>query len=130
MLAQVFDQLKRDSKKIENREIFIDYVGFHTILPYLTYKTNKALLGSAVDVLLQMAMESSKYFNEIIKLGIFSKVCILGAAPLAIRRRSELISVKYDVCQKPDWIIYKAKKEFIMYPLHSHGLYAYSDVCL
>ena len=62
MLAQVFDQLKRDLKQIENREIFIDYVGFHTILPYITYKTNKALLGNAIDVMLQMAMESSKYF--------------------------------------------------------------------
>nr|XP_026693422.1 coiled-coil domain-containing protein 138 [Ciona intestinalis] len=58
MLAQVFDQLKRDLKDERGRETFLEYSATQAVLPFMTYKTNKALLGSAVDVMLQMAMES------------------------------------------------------------------------
>uniref|UniRef100_H2YZL0 Coiled-coil domain-containing protein 138 n=1 Tax=Ciona savignyi TaxID=51511 RepID=H2YZL0_CIOSA len=58
MLAQVYDQLKQDLKDERCRETFLEYSATHAILPFMTYKTNKALVGSAVDVMLQMAMES------------------------------------------------------------------------
>ena len=63
ILAQVFQQLKKDLKVESNRGFFIDYSATQALLPYLTYKTNKSLLGSAVDLMLQMSMESGKYFR-------------------------------------------------------------------
>jgi len=61
MLAQIFEQLKKDLKEDLNRKLFLDYAAIQTIVPYMTYKSNKALLSSAVDVMLQMAMESGEH---------------------------------------------------------------------
>lgn len=58
ILAHVFGQLQKDLKDDVNRKMFLDFNAIHIIMPYITYKANKALLNDAIDVLMQMAMES------------------------------------------------------------------------
>ena len=59
LLAQVFQQMKKDLKQESNRQYFLEYHAIQSLLPYLTYKTNKTLLSNAVDLMLQMSAESS-----------------------------------------------------------------------
>nr|XP_039272490.1 coiled-coil domain-containing protein 138-like [Styela clava] len=59
VLAHVFGQMKKDLKNENNRKIFLDYNATHIVLPYVTYRANKALIGDAIDVILQMSMESA-----------------------------------------------------------------------
>lgn len=56
-LAQVFDVLKTDLKDDVGKQIFLTYEGVNVILSYMK-PVQKALLGSAVDVLLLMSVDS------------------------------------------------------------------------
>lgn len=58
ILAQVFGQLKKDLKDDVNRKMFLNFNAINIIMPYITYKANRALLNDAIDILMQMAMES------------------------------------------------------------------------
>nr|CAB3228169.1 coiled-coil domain-containing protein 138 [Phallusia mammillata] len=58
LLAQIFDQVKKDLKEESNRKLFLKYCAVKSLLPFLTYKSSKGLLGSAVDLMLQMSIES------------------------------------------------------------------------
>lgn len=60
----VFEQMKRDLKSEQNRELYIKYDATSIILPFITYKANRALLSIAIDVLLVMAMESGNATAE------------------------------------------------------------------
>ena len=60
-LAQVFDVLKTDLKEESAKEWFLRYQATQIIIPFLKM-TNKALMGSAIDVFLQMSMESGMTF--------------------------------------------------------------------
>ena len=71
VLAQAFLQLKKDLKQESSRQYFLDYSATQSLFPYMTYKTNKSLIGSAIDVMLQMSMESGNCFfliNDCLKL--------------------------------------------------------------
>lgn len=56
-LAQVFDVLKTDLKDDVGKQIFLTYEGVNVILSYMK-PVQKALLGSAVDVMLLMSVDS------------------------------------------------------------------------
>ncbi|XP_072040469.1 LOW QUALITY PROTEIN: coiled-coil domain-containing protein 138-like [Amphiura filiformis] len=56
-LAQVFDTLKSDLKDEETKELFLTYHATKVIIPHMK-AANRALVGSAVDICLQMSMES------------------------------------------------------------------------
>ena len=58
-LAQVFDTLKSDLKDERSKELFLTYQATQVIIPHMK-ATHRALVGSAVDICLQMSMESSK----------------------------------------------------------------------
>ena len=59
-LAQVFDTLKSDLKDERSKELFLTYHATQVIIPHMK-ATHRALVGSAVDICLQMSMESSKF---------------------------------------------------------------------
>ncbi|XP_067040289.1 coiled-coil domain-containing protein 138-like isoform X2 [Acropora muricata] len=56
-LAQVFDVLKTDLKDDVGKQIFLTYEGINVILTYMK-PAQKALLSSAIDVLLLMSVDS------------------------------------------------------------------------
>lgn len=56
-LAQVFDVLKTDLKDDVGKQIFLTYEGVNVVLTYMK-PVQKALLGSAVDVMLLMSVDS------------------------------------------------------------------------
>lgn len=56
-LAQVFDVLKTDLKDDVGKQIFLTYEGINVILSYMK-PSQKALLSSAIDVLLLMSVDS------------------------------------------------------------------------
>jgi len=56
-LAQVFDVLKTDLKDDVGKQIFLTYEGVNVVLSYMK-PVQKALLGSAVDVMLLMSVDS------------------------------------------------------------------------
>lgn len=56
-LAQVFDVLKTDLKDDVGKQIFLTYEGINVILSYMK-PAQKALLSSAIDVLLLMSVDS------------------------------------------------------------------------
>ncbi|KAI8508676.1 hypothetical protein Bbelb_137750 [Branchiostoma belcheri] len=57
-LAQVFDVLRNDLRLEKCKELFLHYQGVQVILPFIK-GGNKALMGSAVDILLQLSTESA-----------------------------------------------------------------------
>ncbi|XP_078603418.1 coiled-coil domain-containing protein 138-like [Branchiostoma floridae x Branchiostoma japonicum] len=57
-LAHVFDVLRNDLRLEKCKELFLHYQGVQVILPFVK-GGNKALMGSAVDVLLQLSTESA-----------------------------------------------------------------------
>ncbi|XP_070554415.1 coiled-coil domain-containing protein 138-like isoform X2 [Ptychodera flava] len=57
-LAHTFDVLKNDLKTDQAKELFMHYQGTSVILPFMR-GINKALVSNAVDVFLQMSMESA-----------------------------------------------------------------------
>jgi len=56
-LAHVFDVLKTDLKDDVGKQIFLTYEGVNVVLSYMK-AVQKALLGSAVDVMLLMSVDS------------------------------------------------------------------------
>lgn len=56
-LAHVFDVLKTDLKDDVGKQIFLTYEGVYVVLSYMK-PVHKALLGSAVDVMLLMSVDS------------------------------------------------------------------------
>ncbi|XP_078370082.1 coiled-coil domain-containing protein 138-like [Oculina patagonica] len=56
-LAHVFDVLKTDLKDDVGKQIFLTYEGVNVVLSYMKV-VQKALLGSAVDVMLLMSVDS------------------------------------------------------------------------
>lgn len=56
-LAHVFDVLKTDLKDDVGKQIFLTYEGVNVVLSYMK-PVQKALLGSAVDVMLLMSVDS------------------------------------------------------------------------
>eukprot|EP00058_Branchiostoma_floridae_P025874 XP_002611364.1 hypothetical protein BRAFLDRAFT_73240 [Branchiostoma floridae] len=57
-LAHVFDVLRNDLRLEKCKELFLHYQGVQVILPFVK-GGNKALMGSAVDILLQLSTESA-----------------------------------------------------------------------
>ncbi|XP_071846901.1 coiled-coil domain-containing protein 138-like isoform X3 [Apostichopus japonicus] len=57
LLANVFDVLRADLKDERSKELFLEYRATDIILPFLK-SSNIAILAGAVDVFLQMSMES------------------------------------------------------------------------
>ncbi|XP_071786779.1 coiled-coil domain-containing protein 138-like isoform X1 [Asterias amurensis] len=57
VLALVFDVLRADLKEESAKELFLGYQATQVVTPFLKM-TNKALVTSAIDVCLQMSMES------------------------------------------------------------------------
>ncbi|XP_035681532.1 coiled-coil domain-containing protein 138-like [Branchiostoma floridae] len=57
-LAHVFEVLRNDLRLEKCKELFLHYQGVQVILPFVK-GGNKALMGSAVDVLLQLSTESA-----------------------------------------------------------------------
>lgn len=59
-LAQAFDSLCMDLKRDEGKALFLDYQAVPIILSHIRI-SSKGLLSNAIDSLLQMTTESSKY---------------------------------------------------------------------
>ncbi|XP_066286043.1 coiled-coil domain-containing protein 138-like [Branchiostoma lanceolatum] len=57
-LAQVFEVLRNDLRLEKCKELFLHYQGVQVILPFIK-GGNRALMGSAVDILLQLSTESA-----------------------------------------------------------------------
>lgn len=60
LLANVFDVLRADLKEDRAKEIFLEYRTTMIILPFLK-SSNKTIVAGAVDVFLQMSMESGNH---------------------------------------------------------------------
>ncbi|XP_038055215.1 coiled-coil domain-containing protein 138-like [Patiria miniata] len=75
-LAQVFDVLRTDLKEDTAKEIYIRYQATPVVVPYLKM-THKALMSSAVDVFLQMSMESAftQEFLESCSTDVWFRAC-------------------------------------------------------
>ncbi|XP_077984330.1 coiled-coil domain-containing protein 138-like [Glandiceps talaboti] len=77
-LANVFDSLKADLKTDYCKELFVHYQGTAVVLPFMK-GSNKAMASNAVDVFLQMSMESGVLspFLERCSTEIWFRTCSL-----------------------------------------------------
>ncbi|XP_022100371.1 coiled-coil domain-containing protein 138-like isoform X1 [Acanthaster planci] len=75
-LAQVFDVLRMDLKEDSAKELYLRYRATQAVVPYLK-TTHKALISSAVDVFLQMSMESAltQEFLESCSTDVWFRAC-------------------------------------------------------
>ncbi|XP_043926929.1 coiled-coil domain-containing protein 138 [Protopterus annectens] len=76
LLAQAFDALHKEQKTDEGKSLFLEYHAVPVILNHLR-ASNKGLLSSAVDIFLQMAVESRflQPFLEICSCESFFRNC-------------------------------------------------------
>ncbi|KAK7467865.1 hypothetical protein BaRGS_00036902 [Batillaria attramentaria] len=95
VLAHAFDVLKVELKSEVAKELFLYYQATQIIIPYLK-PTNKAFMGTAVDILLQMSTDSPfqmAFLESCSNETFFRTAAMVIRTPLSDARMMERLSI-------------------------------------